>query len=119
MASNVNCFNFLRKIQTNGFDQKTGSLSLLEETHLRNTPHQQGYTSPQDNQEVFQMNGPKKQAGVATFKCDKIDFKLNFVRRDQKEKNPLRGHYNSKHLCTKHKGTKTHKRKTTIVKTTN
>lgn len=33
--------------------------------------------------EVFQDNEPKKQAGVAIFKCGKTDFKPNLIRRDQ------------------------------------
>jgi hypothetical protein len=32
---------------------------------------------------IYQANGPPKQAGVATFMSDKVDFKLTLVEQDK------------------------------------
>ena len=32
---------------------------------------------------LFQLNGPKKQAGIAILTSNKIDFKLKLVKRDE------------------------------------
>jgi hypothetical protein len=34
---------------------------------------------------IFQANGPKKQAGVAIQKLEKIDFNQNSSKKDKKE----------------------------------
>jgi hypothetical protein len=53
------------------------------------------------------------QDSVLIIISDKIDLKQKLIRRDKeghyiliKGKNPPRGYFNSKHLCTKHKDPK-------------
>ena len=62
---------------------KTESILLL---HTRNTPQPQRQTSPQSKGlgKKIQLNGPKKQAGVAILISNKIDFKLKSIKRDRK-----------------------------------
>lgn len=73
---------------------------------------------------IFQLNVSKKQASVAILISDKTDSKSKLIKRDKgqhyifiKGKSTKRV-LQSIHLCTKHKGTKAHKRNTTTDKIT-
>ena len=57
---------------------------------------------------VFQVNDPRKQAGVAILISNEIDFQPKVNKNDEeghliftKEKNPPRESLNSEHLCSK------------------
>ena len=58
-------------------DMKTGYNLLL---YTRNTPY---YLRVNGWETVFQLNGPKKKAGIAILISTKIDFKLKSIRRDE------------------------------------
>jgi hypothetical protein len=77
-------------------------------------------------EEVFQANGPKKQAGVAILISDKIEFQPKDIKRNGeglfifiKEKNPLRESLNFEYICLRGKGTHIHKRNFAKVQNTN
>lgn len=59
----------------------------------------------------------QKVINIVILVYDNTDFKVKASRRERRklsysqEKNPPRGNCSSKHLCTKHKGTKVHKKK--------
>jgi hypothetical protein len=73
---------------------------------------------------IFQGNGPKKQAGVATLILDKIDFQPKVIKKRygrmlhyQQRKNQPRRTLNSEHLFSKCKAIHIHKRKFTKAHT--
>ena len=61
---------------------------------------------------IFHTNGDQKKAGVAILISDKINFKINTVKRDKKSTlhndqriNTRRRYNNYKYICTQHKST--------------
>jgi hypothetical protein len=73
---------------------------------------------------MFQANGPKKQAGVAILKSDKIDFQPKVIKKDKeghfillKGKNLPRT-FNFEHLCSKCNGIHVNKRNFTKAQST-
>ena len=72
---------------------------------------------------IFHANGNQKKAGAAIFISDKMDFKIDYYKRQSRTLhndqgiNPRRRYNNCKYLCTQHRSisihkanTKTHKR---------
>jgi hypothetical protein len=61
-------------------ETQTGSTTLL---HTGNTPERQRQTSPQNKGrgKIFQVNGPKKIAGVAILISNKIDFQPKVIKK--------------------------------------
>ena len=66
---------------------------------------------------VFQANGPRKQAGVDILISNEIDFQPKVIKKDTeghfiliKGKKSIKKNSQSKHLCSKYKGTLIHKR---------
>jgi hypothetical protein len=61
----------------------TGSIILL---HIRSTPQQRNryYHRERSWKEVFQVNRPKKQPGVAIVISNKLDFQPKVIKRDGK-----------------------------------
>jgi exonuclease III len=77
---NVNRLNSTieRHYLGNWFKRKDPSICCLKETHLiyRNEP----WLRVKGWKKIYQPNGPPKQAGVAIFISDKVDFKLTLIK---------------------------------------
>jgi exonuclease III len=57
------------------------TFSCKQETHLRDKDRH--YLRLKGWKKNFQVNGPKKQAGVAILILDKIDFQPNVIKKDK------------------------------------
>jgi hypothetical protein len=74
MSFSINGLNSpKRKSQANRMDIKIGSILLLHAINI---------TQPKGLEKIFQVNRPKKQAGIAILIPNKIDFKLKVIKSD-------------------------------------
>jgi exonuclease III len=82
LTLNVNGLNapIKRHRIANWIKKQDSTVCCLQETHLNEKNKQclrvKGW------KKVFQANGPYKQAGVSILISDKVDFRLNSIRRD-------------------------------------
>jgi hypothetical protein len=79
---NVNGLNFpIKRYHLANWIKKEDLTICLQETHCydrnKHCLRVKGW------EKIYQANGPPKQAGVATLKSEKVDFKPKLVRRDK------------------------------------
>ena len=89
-------------------------ICCLQDTHLRTKAiyrlKEKGW------KKIFQAKGREIKAGVPILVSDKTDFKTKAIKRHRRivhntqGNNPSRGHKYCKHMCTKHRSTKTYKK---------
>jgi exonuclease III len=70
---------FLQKKKINKKEDPT--ICCLWETHLTNRNKHR--LRMKGWKKIYQDNGPRKQAGVATLISDKVDFKPTLIKRDK------------------------------------
>ena len=85
-------------------------ICCLQETHLKTRDTYR--LKVKGWKKIFHTNGDQKKAGVAILISDKINFKINTVKRDKKRTlhndqriNTRRRYNNYKYICTQHKST--------------
>jgi exonuclease III len=82
LTHNVNGLNspIKRHCLTNWIKKQDPTICCLQETHLTNrTKH---WLRVKGWKKIYQVNGPRKQAGVAILFSDKVDFKPTLIKRD-------------------------------------
>ena len=109
---NVNGLNASTKRQrlAEWIQKQDPYVCCLQETHLKT-----GYTyrlKVKGWKKIFNANRDQKKAGVAILISDKVNFKINTVKRDKKSTlhndqriNTRRRYNNYKYICTRHRST--------------
>ena len=84
-----------------------------QETHFR--PRDTYRLKVRGWKKIFHANGNQRKCGVAILISDKIDFEIDYYKRQRRILNndqginPRRRYNNCKYLCTQHRSTSIHK----------
>jgi exonuclease III len=70
-----------RHCLANWIKKEDPTICCLQKTHL--IDRNKHWLRVKAWKNIYQANGPPKQAGVATFMSDKVDFKLTLVEQDK------------------------------------
>jgi exonuclease III len=83
LTLNVNGLNspIKRHHLTNWIKKKDPTICCLQETHLINRNKHR--LRVKGWKKIYQANGSQKQAGVAIFVLDKVDFKPTLIKQDK------------------------------------
>jgi exonuclease III len=65
----------------NWIKKEDQTICCLQETH--HIDRNKHWLKVKDWEKIYQANSPTKQAGVAIFILDKVDFKLTLIKRDK------------------------------------
>jgi exonuclease III len=99
LALNVNGLNspIKRHHLTNWIKKEDPTICCLQEAHL--TVRNKHWLRVKGWKKIYQANGPRKQAGVATLISAKVDFKLTLIKPDKEGHSILiKGEINQKEI---------------------
>jgi exonuclease III len=98
LTLNVNGLNspIKRHHLANWIKKEDPTICCLQETHLTN--RNKHWLRVKDWKKIYQANGPPKQAGVAIFISDKIDFKPTLIKRHKGHSILIKGKIHQKEI---------------------